>query len=171
MYSKATVPLDGSKLGESVLPHLGAFIERFNLSDVTFVRVVEFEKYSVVESPEQGNALAQTESARRSSAQDYLTKIVGTMNHDGTRFHAEIIVGRMPQSLINYLKQSNTDLVLMATHGFSALKRWFRGNVTEEILRSLKKPVFIVRASSAQGDLDAKKIHLSLMDEVAQLFS
>jgi nucleotide-binding universal stress UspA family protein len=144
MHRKATVPLDGSELAQSVLPHLGAFVERFNLSDVTFVHIVESGKRCFAESCAEVSELARRESASRSSAEDYLAKIVNRMSHDGTRFHAEVIVGPMPESLIDFIKQSGTDLVLMATHGYSALRRWFRGSVTKEIFRSIDVPVFVM---------------------------
>jgi nucleotide-binding universal stress UspA family protein len=171
MYRKATVPLDGSKLAESVLPHVEVFVKQFNLSDVTFVRVVEREELCVVESCAEANALVGRESVRMSSAEEYLTQLVNQISYDGTRFHAQVLVGRMPDSLINFVKQNNTDVVIMATHGFSALTRWVRGNVTEEILRSVKVPVFVVRALSAQVDLESRKLDLSPVDTVRMLSS
>jgi nucleotide-binding universal stress UspA family protein len=142
MYRKATIPLDGSELAESVLPHLGAFVERFNLSDVTFIRVVDSERHCFAESCAEASALARRQLALRTSAEEYLARIVSRVSHDGTRFHAEVIVGTIPESLIDFVKQSGADLVLMATHGYVARTRWFRPSVTKKILRSVEVPVF-----------------------------
>jgi nucleotide-binding universal stress UspA family protein len=153
MHRKGTVPLDGSELAESVLPHLGAFIKRFNLSDVTLVRIVESGKYCFVESCAEASALARKEADGKLSAEDYLSKIVNRISYNGTRFHTEVIVGPMPDTLIDFVQQSGTEMVLMATHGYSALRRWFRRNVTREILRSVEVPVFVMERDYRSDEL------------------
>ena len=46
MYKKIMVPLDGSELAESVLPHVEAFIKGFHIKVVILTRVVEPSRYS-----------------------------------------------------------------------------------------------------------------------------
>jgi len=153
MYKKIMVPLDGSELAECVLPHVEAFIKGFNTSDVILVRVVEPERsYSgeYVISPEM---LAKRESETQSSAKDYLDKIVNRLKHEGTALHAEVIVGRVTESLANYAVENDIDLILIATHGHSGVTRWVRGSVADKILRSADVPVLMVRAPGTKGGI------------------
>jgi nucleotide-binding universal stress UspA family protein len=153
MYKKIMVPLDGSELAECVLPHVEAFIKGSNTSDVILVRVVEPEiSYSgeYVISPE---VIAKWESEMKSFAKDYLDKIVNRLKHEGTTLHAEVIVGRVTESLANYAVENDIDLIIIATHGHSGVTRWVRGSVADKILRSADVPVLMVRAPGTKGGI------------------
>jgi nucleotide-binding universal stress UspA family protein len=153
MYKKIMVPLDGSELAECVLPHVEAFIKGFNTSDVILVRVVEPEtsyRGEYVITPEM---LAKRESETKSSAKDYLDKIVNRLKHEGVALHAEVIVGRVTESLANYAVENDIDLILIATHGHSGVTRWVRGSVADKILRSADVPVLMVRAPGTKGGI------------------
>lgn len=153
MYKKIMVPLDGSELAECVLPHVEAFIKGFNTSDVILVRVVEPETSYHGEYVITPETLAKRESERKSSAKDYLDKIVNRLKHEGTALHAEVIVGRVTESLANYAVENDIDLILIATHGHSGVTRWVRGSVADKILRSADVPVLMVRAPGTKGGI------------------
>jgi nucleotide-binding universal stress UspA family protein len=153
MYKKIMVPLDGSKLAECVLPHLEAFIKGFNISDVILVSVVEPARSyrgEYIISPEM---LTKMESEAKSFAKDYLGKIVNRLKHEGTALHAEVIVGRVTESIANYAVKNDIDLILIATHGHSGVTRWVRGSVADKILRSADVPVLMVRAPGTKGGI------------------
>jgi nucleotide-binding universal stress UspA family protein len=116
MYKKIMVPLDGSELAECVLPHVEAFIKGFN--------TISYRGEYVITS----EMLAKRESETKSSAKDYLDKIVNRLKHEGVALHAEVIVGRVTESLANYAVENDIDLILIATHGHSGVTRWVLGN-------------------------------------------
>ncbi len=153
MYEKIMVPLDGSELAECVLPHVEAFLKGFNIRDVTLVRVVEPEMYFYGEYPIDAKILAESESARKSSAEDYLNVVVNRLKHEGSTLHAQVIVGRVAESLVDYAEKNDFDLILIATHGRSGVTRWVRGSVADKILRSSKVPVLMVRAPGTEGGI------------------
>lgn len=150
------VPLDGSELAECVLPHLEAFIKGFGLTDVILVRVVEPQMRSYgygMEGPIDPKTLEEAESARKSSAKDYLNQIANRLKHEGTALHSEVLLGRVTESLIDCGEQNGVDLILVATHGRSGVTRWVRGSVADKILRSANVPVLIVRAPGTKGGI------------------
>ncbi len=153
MYKKILVPLDGSELAECVLPHLDAFINVFHISDVFLVRVVRPENPYQGEYPIDLDVLAKRESEMKSIAKDYLDKIVNRLKHEGTAIHAEVIVGRVVESLADYTMKNDIDLILIATHGHSGVTRWVRGSVADKILRSANVPVLMVRAPGTKGGI------------------
>jgi nucleotide-binding universal stress UspA family protein len=155
MYTKIMVPLDGSELAECVLPHVEAFIKGFNLRDVILVRVVEPEDIPAYRV--EGNILSQVtmerESSRKSAAEDYLAKIGKRLKQEGTALHAEVLIGRVTESLIDYAEQKDIDLIVIATHGRSGVTRWVRGSVADRILHSANVPVLMVRAPGTKGGI------------------
>ena len=154
MYKKIMVPLDGSELAECVLPHVETFVKGFNLRDVILVRVVEPEMPSYHgEVPDDPQTIAQREADRQSSAKDYLNKVATRIKHEGTTVRAEVLVGRVTESLAEYAEKNDIELILIATHGRSGVTRWVRGSVADKILRSANVPVLMVRAPGTKGGI------------------
>ncbi len=153
MYKKIMVPLDGSELAECVLPHVDAFIEGFNTSDIIFVRVVEPERSYAGEYAISPDLSAKREAEEKSSAQDYLEKIVNRIKHEGKQLHGEVLLGRVSESLTKYSAENDIDLILIATHGHSGVTRWVRGSVADKILRSANVPILMVRAPGTKGGI------------------
>jgi len=153
MYKKIMVPLDGSELAECVLPHLEAFIEGFKTSNVILVRVVEPEKSYTGEYGISPDLLVKRELESKSSAKNYLDNIVKRLKHDGTALHTEVLEGRVTESLADYAKKNDIELILIATHGHSGVTRWVRGSVADKILRSANVPVLMVRAPGTKGGI------------------
>ena len=44
--------------------------------------------------------------------------------------------------------RQSVDLVVIATHGYSGLKRWALGSVTDKVLHAATTPLLLVRASA-----------------------
>ena len=154
MYKKIMVPLDGSELAETVLPHVEALIKGFNIRDVILTRVVEPRRV-----PHSGDGalyfedLAKWDASRESLAKDYLEQIARQLKHEGTAVHSEVIVGRAPESLVDYAEQSGIDLFIIATHGRSGVTRWVMGSVADKLLRSASVPVLMIRVSGTKGGM------------------
>ena len=154
MYEKIMVPLDGSEFAECVLPHVEEFIKGYPAANVVFMFVVQPVAVSFggdyVVSPE---ILKERELADKSAAKDYLNQIIHRFKHVGVELHSEVLVGRAADSLADFAEKNNFDLVLIATHGHSGVKRWVRGSVADKILRSSNIPVLMVRAPGSKGGI------------------
>ena len=140
------IPLDGSVLAESVLPHLEAFVKGFPEAEVIFIQVVvpatmhaSAEFMNVEETLERDSLL-------KKRAEAYLDQVVKRLDYQNLRTYTKVLMGRLEESLINYVKDNNIDLIIIATHGRSGIDRWVRGSVAEKVLRSARVPVLIVRA-------------------------
>ena len=145
MYKKIMVPLDGSVLSESVLPHLKSFIGGFPDAEVVFVRVVE--PASVHASAEFTNVdeLIERDSIMKSTAEEYLERLVDRLEYGETKLTTKVIIGKLEDSLVHFVSENDVDLIIIATHGRSGIDRWVRGSVAEKILRSSNVPVMMVR--------------------------
>ncbi len=148
MYQHVMVPLDGSKLAECVLPHLKAIVKGCQAKAVTFVRVLE---PLMISSDDSGVALTEEQwqiltKQQRLDADNYLGQVVSQIDYHGTAVHSEVVNGSVAESLSDWAKKNNVDLIIVATHGRSGVSRWVWGSIADRILRSSCVPVFMVRA-------------------------
>ncbi len=155
MFKNILVPLDGSELAECVIPYIEGFIDQGEVEVIVFVRVVRpvispagFND-SITYIPEDWSKL---ESEKKFSAEKYLKKVVGRFKQIGVTFQTEVLVGRIGDSLIDYIKANEFDLIVIATHGRSGLSRWVRGSVADKILSASQVPVLMVRAPGSMKE-------------------
>jgi nucleotide-binding universal stress UspA family protein len=145
VYRRIMVPLDGSQLAECVLPHVEA-IAKLSTASVELVRVVE-----PIELPTRGGIalsiddIRQIELHSKEDAEIYLHGIVERLKLAGIKAHSKLLIGKAADSLVDYIHKSQSDLLIMATHGRSGISRWIWGSVAEKILHSSSIPVLLVR--------------------------
>jgi nucleotide-binding universal stress UspA family protein len=78
----------------------------------------------------------------------------------------EVVVGHPAEEILRCADEEKADLILMATHGRSGIRRWAMGSVADKVLRSSTIPVCLVRAGAGESKTDeeglVKKIIVSL---------
>jgi len=154
MYKKIMVPLDGSELAECVLPHVEAFIEGCHVKHFVFVRVIEpATTYYSGDYPISPAVIKEREAAVEKIARDYLDRIVRRLEHKSAELQAEVLIGNVADSLADFAEINEFDLILIATHGRSGVKRWVRGSIADKVLRSSHIPVLMVRAPGSEGGI------------------
>ncbi|MFH1488305.1 MAG: universal stress protein [Pseudomonadota bacterium] len=148
MYQKIMVPLDGSELAECVLPHVEAFLNRFQSCKVVFVRVVNPipVSFGLETSPTFFEEAESSELAMKSSAEEYLNQVVAGFKEKAGKTELAVLMGRTAESLIDFAESQNVDLIIIATHGRSGISRWVMGSVADRILHSSHAPILMIRA-------------------------
>ncbi len=140
------VPLDGSDLAETVLPHVEAFIKGFSITEVALVRVLSFDTKSTgVEGYINTDEMRKIEEESIASALRYLDLVADRLRNDGATLRTEVLVGRVTENLVDYAASNKFDLIIIATHGRSGVTRWVMGSVAERVLRSANTPVLMVQ--------------------------
>ena len=122
------VPLDGSKLAESVLPHVVTLAKTLRLTAV-LVRV----------------------TCRREEAEsrDYLLEVGERLHRKGVSSIENVTLhGGPSEAIVDIGRQIQNSLVAMTTHGRSGIKRWLLGSVTDRVVKESGDPVLIVRPYS-----------------------
>jgi nucleotide-binding universal stress UspA family protein len=79
-------------------------------------------------------------------ARDYLQRIKGQLEDKGLMVKSQVIFGKATDELVDYVKNNNVGLVIIASHGRSGVSRWVWGSVADRILRGVCAPVMIIRA-------------------------
>ena len=139
--TRIMVPLDGSPLGETVLPHVRDLALRLSLT-VSLARVVTPPKLFWMDSyPE---SLGEAEEAMQSEAEDYMDSVAERLRTRGLEVESTVLLGHPATSLINYLDETPHDIIAMATHGRTGISRWMLGSVTDALVRGSGDPVLVV---------------------------
>jgi len=151
MYGKILVCLDGSELAELALPYAEELAGRLG-SEVHLLSVgdsAEAEDYH-----KQEVYLEQVREATKRGAERYR----GASSDGAVQVKGSVVVGRAADEILDYGDKEGVGLIVMATHGRSGIRRWALGSVAEKVVRASKRPVVLVRARGARGDLREKGV-------------
>jgi nucleotide-binding universal stress UspA family protein len=146
------VPLDGSKLAESVLPHVEALAKQrgAELVQIVLLRVTE-EPFITSDYPEASMQLTWEEHVRRikehfrRGSERYLAEVQQRLAEAGLNVRSEVLMGKPADEIISYAHNNHPNLVVMATHGYSGISRWEYGSVADKVLHGVSSPIFMVR--------------------------
>jgi len=148
MYRRLLVPLDGSELSETVLPYATETAGRLDL-DITLIHV---------RKPEKGEGSPLHESYVRYKATVAKKKVEEVWQRFGLDpakksldVRGELVSGYPAEQIVRYAEENGVDLILMATHGRSGIKRWILGSVADKVLQSSTVPVWLINTETAEG--------------------
>ncbi len=143
MYKKMLVPLDGSELAEVVFDYAKELAGRLDL-DLTLLNVAKTSEGSFLRM-NRAYIEGAAEIVQRHSVQ-VQEKTRTEPGGKAVKARGELVVGHPAEEILRYADENNIDLILMATHGRSGVKRWALGSVADKVLRASKVPVWLVRA-------------------------
>jgi nucleotide-binding universal stress UspA family protein len=144
------VPLDGSRLAESVLPSVEELAKNLDL-EVVLIRVygVPHGAYSTGEGFYDATHIEAFIAELRDEALEYLKKKATELKKAGVAKVSYIAKdGLGADEIISLARRTCDNLIAMCTHGRSGVKRWVLGSVTETVVRHSGDPVLIIRAPS-----------------------
>jgi nucleotide-binding universal stress UspA family protein len=145
MYKSILVPLDGSSLAESALPAAIRLARRhaaqlelisFEITLPTTVISVGLSTREVAPPPTEDPTLAYLESVSRRIAEVYPVPVKQTIRTG---------YARGAPALLRYVRESGTDLVVMATHGYGPVRRFWLGSFADAVARESHLPTLLVR--------------------------
>ena len=143
MYKNVLVPLDGSSIAECALDELRKMAQEEwgCVGSVTLLYVVEVPAHWVAEG---ANVLdvVQFEFGR---GQEYMNRIEESLAAENVAVKSVILEGRAAETIVQYAKENEMDLIVIASHGYSGLKKWVFGSVALRVLHESKVPVLHVR--------------------------
>jgi len=142
MYKKILVPLDGSELSESILEHVITIATGCKVPDVVLIRVRNPLDKNTKEALDADIA-SKLDEAYQEEASNYLDKIVFGLKKKGIDAKAIVLSGNPAEEIIDYVKDSGVDLIVMSTHGRSGVSRWVFGSVADKVIRLSEVPVLI----------------------------
>lgn len=148
MISKILVPIDGSKVAQKAAKYAvelakqtGASLMLLSVIDKRFV-----VGQSVSASASPTHLKESVEDYLNQSAQSSTEKIAKMCKRNRIQYKAAIRTGHPVEKIVNEATKSKVDLIVMGSHGKSALKAAVLGSVTYGVMhKDTKIPVLIVR--------------------------
>ncbi len=142
------VPLDGSGLAESVIPHVVELAKEMKF-EIVLLRVFGFPTGYYAEGYSLDERLWDL---IRDEAKDYLEEKVKQLKSEGlTGVTSVLLEGFAAERIIDLAQKTPQNLVAMCTHGRSGVGRWVLGTVTDRVVRHSGNPVLVIRAPTGSS--------------------
>jgi nucleotide-binding universal stress UspA family protein len=146
MYEKVLVPLDGSTLAECVLAHVKNLSESGLIKKIILLNVVEMPSAWIA----QGMDLMSIRKFQMENAQKYLADKQSQVSFKGVKVEAAVQEGDAASTISEYAKTNGVNLIVIATHGYSGMKRLMFGSVALRILHDAHVPILLIRPDSSE---------------------
>ncbi|MFF3023437.1 universal stress protein [Gottfriedia sp. NPDC057948] len=135
--SKIVVPYDNSELGKKAL------VTAMNIAKQD--EEIELIVIIVVNIPYTVPYYRMMLEAEISAAQEILNEIEKKLNSIPNKSKSFVLEGNPTETIVNFVKQEDADLVVMGSRGLSGLKEIFLGSVSYNVLQKSTCPVLIVK--------------------------
>ena len=154
-FRKMLVPLDGSDMAESVLPHLETLAKQRGpqLVDVVLFKIcdprsaitnkMEFEA-PVTRKKKTWPDMIEIER----EAERYLADIEKKLADIGINAQYKVTVGDPAKEIIGYVRRNPFNLIVISSREHSGAVPWGYGGVAHKVICGVQSPVFVVRQKS-----------------------
>jgi nucleotide-binding universal stress UspA family protein len=147
------VPQDGSELARQALP-LAIELARSAKAELLLLEAVPplLEAYPGMRPLGRPlpNAIASLNELRE-QAQRELTALASTLSQEQVGATVLVVSGYAAETIVDAAAQHKVDLIVMATHGYSGLRRWTLGSVADKVLHTSTTPLLLVRAQETRS--------------------
>ena len=166
MFEKILVPLDGSEMGDKVLPYVEAlawplkaavYLLRVEplpkgrsggafkaaaafLTDVQLPRSeddVDIARHPVYRESEMASLEAEAKSA--------LLPVAERLREKGLQVEVAVVFGRPAGGILQFAESEQMDLIVMCTHGEGGPSPWAFGPTADRVARRATVPVMLIR--------------------------
>lgn len=137
MFRHILVPLDGSRHAEQALP-VAARLAQAAYGTVTLIQIIN----------PAGNAesadLSEDLEKRTGASKDYLEHVLQRPYLSHLVSRTEVISGDPANAIAEIAARQPVDLVVLASHGYTRVRRWFQESVAEHLARIAPVPVLML---------------------------
>jgi len=144
MYKKILVPLDGSELAETVLPHAEA-LAKSEGAEIILLRVAVTPDESLFS---RNPALATNIVKEMEEETDaYMKAEVSKLKDEGVKVSGITRDGVVPDMILAVADETHADVIAMTTHGRTGVQRWLLGSVADKVIHHAHIPVMLIHPS------------------------
>lgn len=142
MINHILVPLDGSTLAECVLPHVIA------IAPITHARITLVHVMERLQNKGSSPAIDPVEwHLQKQNSERYLERVASQLKQSGNLGVEQMILeGNPANSVVDFARNNNVDLIVLSTHGQSGLSGWNVSSDVQKILLRSYKSILLVRA-------------------------
>ncbi|MDD4698903.1 MAG: universal stress protein [Oscillospiraceae bacterium] len=85
-------------------------------------------------------------SKMRENSEQMLDLIIKQSDFGNVKVEREVLLGEPHAEILEISEKENFDLIVMGNRGFSNIKRFFVGSVTQRIISEAKCPVLVIHS-------------------------
>jgi nucleotide-binding universal stress UspA family protein len=150
MYKNVLLPLDGSALAECALEPVKKLFKLGALEGITLLKIVRVDISYAEISDLRFNFKALKEELF-ASARKYLAGVEARLSAEGITVKTEVLEGdRVADAIADYAREKGMDMIVIATHGYSGLKKLMFGSVAYGVLHDSYIPVLLIRPEACR---------------------
>lgn len=140
------VPLDGSDLSESVLPHAEELAKRLSL-ELILVEAINVKVQDVYFGGGFYVDPTPLEEELVKGAEKYLEEVSQRLRSNGVNVRWKTLLDVPAIAVAQFARETPNSIIAMSTRGRSGFTRWIVGSVTEKVVREAGVAVLIVPPS------------------------
>jgi len=141
-FRRIAVCLDGSELGERIIPHALAVAQSLG-TPVTFLRVLEGRP--VGDAPPD----PLDWEIRRKEARNYLEQCADECHDAGASIDVELIEGHAAEQICRWAEHHEADLTVLCSHGASGHTEWSLASTARKLVERAPGSLLLVPAAAA----------------------
>jgi nucleotide-binding universal stress UspA family protein len=142
------VPLDGSPLARRALPLAAEVASRVGASELMLLTVV---KPITVQYAYDGDSAPLSAEAVSAGLIAESAGVADELASHGVALRPLVVDGLPAEALVDAATKHQVDLVVMATHGGSGVRRWALGSVADKVIHATTTPVLLVPVRKTAG--------------------
>jgi nucleotide-binding universal stress UspA family protein len=138
-------PTDFSDNSAKALPWVVDLAEKYG-AEILALHVTEpVNRYQVLADLTTGGEAKRIYERAREISVEKLYAVCDEHLENCRLMDKRVLAGDPAEEIINAVDNEKIDLVIMASHGYSGIKRWAFGSVAEKVAASSSVPVLTVR--------------------------
>ncbi len=138
------VPIDFSTSSYQVF-EIGHCMAKHNSANLHLVHVIDPVYYN--EQQPRISDLEFIHKIRFENAKEELRKFKFEVPHSEVEIVEVLIEGIPHKEILNYSRQNNIDMIVIASHGWTNLPHMIMGNIADKIMRQSDVPVICVKSN------------------------
>jgi nucleotide-binding universal stress UspA family protein len=147
-FKRILVPLDGSDFARQALSTAAELATHMRADMHLLHALPSLEEYpALVRASVTGPQFADAMQKSHTWAREHLAQAARDIQHAEVKVTTQVVKGYPAEVIIQTAAQQQSNLIVMATHGYSGLKRWALGSIADKVLHATSTPLVLVRAS------------------------
>ncbi len=155
---KLLVPVDGSNASIGAVKKALELSKKYNFS-IKLISVVaeknsEYRRHENAWKGVDGSVIAESEELEKQlekkikeNAERLLNAIISKLDFNGIRVESDVLLGEPYVKILETAKNDKIDMIVMSNRGFSKIKRFFVGSVTQKVIAEAPCPVLVVNTN------------------------
>ncbi len=155
MFKKILVPLDGSVVENEVLEYASGVARNSN-AELVLMRPLNVRTRNPIFAPPWASAGSEQEmEALRVVFRTALEKTAKRLRACDLRVTTQVYAGDPANAIVECAEAVKADAIIMSAHGVKCDQAWLDREVTTQVLKGARMPVFLVGGDRrTPGDLD-----------------